>query len=142
MPLDAISGAMLIIGALVMLAGATGVIRFPDFYSRMHAAGMGDTLGQFLVVAGLAIPAGLSLVSLKLAIIVFFIFVCNPTATHALARSAWRLGLKPVSEDGGYGVEQYEGQLTSAEEREALFLPVQQAPDSVLEEDDEDGGEA
>ncbi len=83
------------LGTLTMLAGAGGALRFPDFYSRLHAAGMGDTLGQGLALAALMIPAGISPVGLKLALIVLFVFVLNPTATHALARAAWVDGLQP-----------------------------------------------
>lgn len=98
--LTLLSGGLLLLGALVMLIGAAGMLRLPDFYSRLHAAGKGDSLGQVLILLGLMIPAGLSLVSLKLALIVFFIFVCNPTATYALARAAWRLGERPAVASG------------------------------------------
>lgn len=89
------STVLLGLGGLVMLAGAVGVLRFPDFYTRLHAAGKADTLGQGLILLGLAIPAGLGIVSFKLALIILFIFVLNPTATHALARGAWIIGLEP-----------------------------------------------
>lgn len=89
------STVLLGLGGLVMLAGAVGVLRFPDFYTRLHAAGKADTLGQGLILLGLAIPAGLGIVSFKLALIILFIFVLNPTATHALARGAWIVGLEP-----------------------------------------------
>jgi multicomponent Na+:H+ antiporter subunit G len=94
-----VSAALLLLGAIVMLAAAAGVVRFPDFYTRLHAAGKGDTLGQGLIFLGLAVPVGLGVVGLKLALIVLFIFVFNPTATHALARGAWVAGLKPWSAD-------------------------------------------
>ena len=89
------STVLLGLGGLVMLAGAVGVLRFPDFYTRLHAAGKADTLGQGLILLGLAVPAGLGIVSFKLALIILFIFVLNPTATHALARGAWIIGLEP-----------------------------------------------
>lgn len=93
-----ISAACLVLGGLTMLIGAVGVIRLPDFYTRLHAAGMGDTLGMGLVLIGLALPvvaAGSLQVGFKLLLIVLFIFVFNPTATHALARGAWISGLEP-----------------------------------------------
>ena len=89
---------LLSLGGLFMLIGAVGVIRFPDFYTRLHAAGMGDTLGQGLVLLGLALPVfavGFGQVAFKLLLIMLFVFVFNPTATHALARGAWVVGLKP-----------------------------------------------
>jgi multicomponent Na+:H+ antiporter subunit G len=89
------STVFIVLGALVMLTGAAGVLRFPDFYTRLHAGGKGDTLGQGLILVGLALPVGLSLITLKIALIILFIFIFNPTATHALARGAWILGQKP-----------------------------------------------
>lgn len=89
------------LGSLAMLAGATGVLRFPDFFSRLHAAGKGDTLGQGLILLGLLLPVGFSLISFKLGLIILFIFIFNPTATHALARGGWVAGLKPWTRDQG-----------------------------------------
>jgi multicomponent Na+:H+ antiporter subunit G len=99
--LEIASTVFLVLGAFVMLTGAAGVLRFPDFYTRLHAAGKGDTLGQGLVLVGLALQVGLDLVSLKLALIILFIMVFNPTATHAMARGAWVLGLKPWEKHHG-----------------------------------------
>jgi multicomponent Na+:H+ antiporter subunit G len=95
--LEIISTVLLALGGLVMLAGAAGVARFPDFYTRLHAAGKADTLGQALILLGLALPVGVGVVSLKLVLIVLFVFVLNPTATHALARAAWVGRLQPWS---------------------------------------------
>jgi len=93
--LDILTVVGLSLGTLILIFAALGVARFPDFYSRLHAAGKGDTLGLALVLLGLMATAGLSLVSLKLAFIVFFVFILNPTATHALARGAWVCGMRP-----------------------------------------------
>lgn len=102
---EIVSTVLLVLGAITMLAGAAGVLRFPDFYTRLHAAGKGDTLGQGLILLGLCLTAGFGLVSLKLALILFFVFVFNPTATHALARSAWIAGVKPWTGDPPPGSE-------------------------------------
>lgn len=80
-------------GVFFLLTGAIGLIRFPDFYTRMHAAGKCDTLGSLLVLTGLACAEGLGLTSVKLLIIALFIFVTSPTATHAIARAASRNGV-------------------------------------------------
>ena len=96
--LEIISVILLGLGGLVMLIGAAGVVRFPDFYARLHAAGKGDTLGQALVLLGLGLPVlqdGFGLILLKLLLIILFVFIFNPTATHALARGAWVSGLEP-----------------------------------------------
>ena len=76
-------------GVFFLLMGAIGLLRFPDFYTRMHAAGKCDTLGSFLVLFGLALYAGPSLTAVKILLIGFFIFVTSPTATHAMARAAY-----------------------------------------------------
>ena len=81
---------LLSLGVLFMLLGAIGILRFPDCYTRMHAAGQCDTLGSLLVVSGLAFYHGVSLESAKILFIAVFIFLTSPTATHAIARAAWR----------------------------------------------------
>jgi multicomponent Na+:H+ antiporter subunit G len=93
--IEIIATVLLALGSLVMFAAAIGVLRFPDFYTRLHAAGKGDTLGQGLILLGLAVSAGTGWVSFKLLLIILFIFIFNPTSTHALARGAWVFGLKP-----------------------------------------------
>ncbi len=94
--LDLVSAAFLITGAVFVLAGAIGVIRLPDFYTRLHAAGVTDTLGAELIVIGLIIQFGFSQASAKLALIGLFLFMTSPTATHAIANAAYRSGLKPL----------------------------------------------
>jgi multicomponent Na+:H+ antiporter subunit G len=109
--LDVLSVAALLLGTLILVFAALGVARFPDFYSRLHAAGKGDTLGLAFVLLGLMVAAGLSLVSLKLGFIVFFVFILNPTATHALARGAWICGVRPWRAADG-PLLQREGQMS------------------------------
>jgi multicomponent Na+:H+ antiporter subunit G len=87
-------------GSAFVLIGAIGLIRFPDVYSRMHAAGITDTLGVGLMMLGMIVQSGLTLVSLKLVLIIMFMFFASPTATHALAQAALGSGLKPeLAED-------------------------------------------
>ena len=88
------SGLLLLLGCFFMLTGAVGLLRFPNFYARMHAAGITDTLATFLVISGLMLTAGWSLALFKLALIMLFIFFTSPTASHALARSAQLSTLK------------------------------------------------
>lgn len=82
-------------GAFFMLVGSMGLIRLPDFYSRSHATGKTDTLGILLVICGLILFEGFTLNSAKMLIIGVFVGLTNPTATHALARAAFNLGLRP-----------------------------------------------
>lgn len=81
-------------GVFFLMTGAVGMIRFPDIYTRMHAAGKCDTLGSLLVLTGLACHEGFALVSAKLVIVALFILVTSPTATHAIARAARRSGIE------------------------------------------------
>lgn len=83
-------------GLFFVLAGAIGIIRLPDFYSRTHAAGMTDTLGAELILLGLIVQSGFSQTSLKLLLVAFFLFITSPTASHALANAAYQAGLKPL----------------------------------------------
>jgi len=82
-------------GSFFLLVGSIGLIRFPDFYSRCHATGKSDTLGVMLVIFGLVLIEGLTLNSAKLLLILAFVGLTNPAATHALAQAAFRFGLKP-----------------------------------------------
>ena len=94
--LDLISAGLLAAGSIFVLIGAFGLIRVPDFYTRLHAAGITDTLGAELILLGLMFQAGLSLVTVKLILISLFIFFTSPTATHAVANAARVMGLKPM----------------------------------------------
>ncbi len=82
-------------GSFFLLIGSIGLLRLPDFYSRCHATGKSDTLGVMLLVLGLVLVEGLTLNAVKLLLILTFVGLTNPTATHALARAAFQIGLKP-----------------------------------------------
>ncbi len=86
--LSIIRDLLLIAGALAVLIGALGVIRFPEVFSRIHAAGITDTAGAGLIILALLIESGFSLISLKLLVIVLFLFFTSPTSSHALAKAA------------------------------------------------------
>ena len=94
--LNLISAGLLAAGSIFVLIGAFGLIRLPDFYTRLHAAGITDTLGAELILLGLMFQAGLSLVTVKLILISLFIFFTSPTATHAVANAARVMVLKPM----------------------------------------------
>ena len=88
------------IGLFFFLGGTVGILRMPDFYSRLHPAGKLDTLGIFTMVTGLAIynltdfSFGSVLLSIKMMLIVFFVFLSSPTATHAIVDAGMRAGLR------------------------------------------------
>lgn len=89
-----ISTIFIIAGLFFVLVGTIGLLRFPDFYTRMHATGKCDTLGEGLMLVGLMVYQGLDLISVKMLFLVIFIFVANPVATHAIARRAYKVGLE------------------------------------------------
>ena len=95
-----LTAVLLTFGCFMMLSAAIGLLRFPDFYSRIHPAGKADTLGILFILAGLVVHEGLSLVTLKLLIIMAFLLIASPTATHALGKAAHTAGLKPWKKDG------------------------------------------
>lgn len=82
-------------GAFFLTVSCLGLIRLPDFYSRTHAVGKAETLGSILTLLGLIIYSGWALNSLKVFLILLFIGVANPTATHAVLRAALSSGLAP-----------------------------------------------
>lgn len=89
-----LTAALLGAGCLLMLTASVGLLRFPDFYSRIHPAGKSDTLGIAFILLGLMVHEGFTLVSLKLLIIIAFTLIASPTATHALAKAAFMAGHK------------------------------------------------
>lgn len=95
---DGLSGLSLLLGALFCLVGAFGLLRMPDFYTRMHAASVVETLGAGFILLGLLLQAGFTLVAVKLLMIGLLIFFASPTASHALARAALLRGLAPRHE--------------------------------------------
>ena len=95
--LDFVAGACLLGGAAFLVIGAIGLIRFPDFFTRIHATGIIDTMGVALTFAGLVILAGWTLPAVKLVLILCFMLLTGPTATHALAKAALHGRLDPVS---------------------------------------------
>lgn len=93
--IDICSALSLLAGAFFCLVGAIGLLRMPDFYTRMHAASVLETLGAGLILLGLLLQAGWTLVAAKLAMMGLLIFFASPTASHALARAAMLRGLQP-----------------------------------------------
>lgn len=97
--LEIISWFFLLSGSFLIITGALGTVRFPDFYTRMHAAGITDSLGAPLVLVSLAVQDGLTLFSGKIILLILFLLITGPTSTHALARAAMLSGLKPFRKE-------------------------------------------
>jgi len=93
---DIASWVCLVAGGFFCLVGGIGLLRMPDFYTRMHAASVTETLGAGLILLGLLIQAGITLVGAKLLMIGLLIFFTSPAASHALAKAALSRGLQPL----------------------------------------------
>ena len=93
--LDFASWALLMGGSLFCIVGGVGTLRFPDFYTRLHPAGVTDTLGAALLLAGMSLQAGFSLITVKLVLIFLLLMLTSPTASHATARAALAADLAP-----------------------------------------------
>jgi multicomponent Na+:H+ antiporter subunit G len=90
-----LSWSCLLAGSFFGISGGIGLLRFPDFYTRMHASGVTDTLCAALILTGLMLQAGWGLVLVKLFLTLALLLLTSPTATHALARAALHGHLQP-----------------------------------------------
>lgn len=104
----ALGSALMLVGAVLAVIGTIGVLRFPDFYSRLHAASVTDTAAATLALVGMGLLAPSSAVVFKLAVVWLFLFLTGPTSSHALANAAHTAGLQPLigrmgSDNGGKG---------------------------------------
>lgn len=96
--IEILSWVLILGGSAFTAIGALGLLRFPDFWPRLHAASVTESAGVFLLLGGMAIQAGFGLITLKLVLIGVFLFVTGPTATHAVANAALVSGLKPSTD--------------------------------------------
>lgn len=92
---DLMSWALVLGGCFFILVGALGLIRMPDIFTRLHAGGVMDTMGAGMILAGLMFQTGLSLVTVKLALVLAFVWFSSPISTYALARAALKSGEEP-----------------------------------------------
>lgn len=98
--MDILIVLIMVFGLVFFIGGAVGIVRMPDFYSRLHPAGKLDTLGIMAMVVGLALynlhhfSLATVLLSIKMLLIVFFVFLSSPTATHAIVDAGMRAGLR------------------------------------------------
>jgi multicomponent Na+:H+ antiporter subunit G len=93
--INIISTVLMAGGSFFMITGAVGLLRLPDFYTRLHATGKCDTLGEVLIIVGCMIYQGWSFITIKLFFLMLFIFIANPVATHAIMKAAYVTGVKP-----------------------------------------------
>ncbi|MCH7887812.1 MAG: monovalent cation/H(+) antiporter subunit G [Proteobacteria bacterium] len=88
-------------GSFFVVTGGIGLVRMPDFFTRLHPSGLVDTMGATLIVAGLVLQAEEWQVSVKLLLVLVFLYLTGPTATHAVAHAALVGGLKPWTKGKG-----------------------------------------
>lgn len=93
----------LTLGLLIMVFSTLGILRFPDVYTRLHATAKCDTGGAMNIMIALAISADAPFfIKLKFLILAFLIALINPMVSHAVARGAYKYGIKPKA-----GVDMY-----------------------------------
>ena len=92
------SALCLLIGSFLCLSGGVGILRFPDFYARMHAAGVTDTLAAAMILIGLMLQIPEGIVMLKLLLILLMTIFISPVASHALAKAAFKNDLVLLSD--------------------------------------------
>ena len=98
--LDVLSWVSIIAGLFFMIVGTFGILRLPDVFTRLHAAGMTDTMGAGFLILGMCLQAGLGLVLVRLIFVYAFLLFTSPIATHALARAALAGGVEPYTVPG------------------------------------------
>ena len=93
---DLLSMICLALGCFLGITGGIGIYRLPDFFTRLHASSVTDSACAFLILLGLALQAGWSLITVKLGLIFFFLVLSSPTASHALAKTALHNNQQPL----------------------------------------------
>ncbi|MBM4223378.1 MAG: monovalent cation/H(+) antiporter subunit G [Gammaproteobacteria bacterium] len=97
---DVVSWVCLLAGGAFAIIGALGLVRMPSLFTRIHAASVIDTLGAGLILLGLVVQAGFTLIAVKLAVLALLIVFTTPVATHALAKAAMARGVDPLQTQG------------------------------------------
>ena len=95
--LDLLSWAFISVGLFFMIVGTFGLLRMPDVLTRLHAAGMTDTMGAGFLILGMCLQAGINLVLVRLIFVYLFLLFTSPIGTHALARAALAGGHEPYT---------------------------------------------
>lgn len=146
--INIISGVLIAIGAIFMVGGAIGLIRMPDFYTRLHAASVTDTGGILFIMMGLIVQAVFvfdnPMAAIKLSLVVIFIFFTAPTASHAVAKAALMSKLIPQCPNGRLAVDESLGDLHSAalqsRTKPSSAKPSNAKPSSVKQSPTRNGG--
>ena len=102
---EILSWVLILSGSFFSVVAAALIVRFPDFWARLHAVSISDSAGVILLLAGMALQAGWTLITVKLVIIGLFLFITGPTSTHAAASAALVSGLRPKEHPGLTGAQ-------------------------------------
>jgi multicomponent Na+:H+ antiporter subunit G len=93
---DIVAWVLVLGGCFFTIVGAFGLVRLPDVYARVHSAGLVDTVGAGLLLLGLTLYGGFTIVTIKLLLILVFIFFTSPTSSNAFANAVYSAGIKPL----------------------------------------------
>jgi multicomponent Na+:H+ antiporter subunit G len=102
-PLEVVVLLLSVGGIFFAIVAAVSLVRLPDLYTRAHGASKSETLGAMLTLAAVALTFDAGLSTVKVALLLVFMFLTNPTAAHAIARAAAEQGIDPwtTEEDEG-----------------------------------------
>ncbi len=131
--LTGLAWVLMLIGCVFVVAGGVGLLRLPDLYTRLHAAGVTDTGSTIFMLLGMVIIALVEYqnpwIAAKLILILFFTLFTTPTCSHALAKIALLSGLVPIDENG---------KPILASPKLAKKMALSRKPKDGFEADDED----
>lgn len=135
---DIVSWFLIVGGSFFLVVGALGLIRMPDVFTRMHATSVAETLGVGMMLGGMMVQAGFTLVTVKLICLFLLIFFTSPVASHSIARAAMADGVEPILD--GPEIDARSGQLLpSGPKTEKVAIPIDadtaEAPASAIVED-------
>ena len=103
--IDWLSWALIIVGSIFGIIGGIGIVRLPNFFTRIHAAGMAESMCAPMILGAMMLQSGISLASVKLLAILVFLFLTSPTSSHALAKAALHGGVDPTAQGATNGGE-------------------------------------
>ena len=114
-----LSDICLLLGGILVLTGAVGLLRLPNFYTRLHAASVTESLAATLLIIGIMLDTGWSIDAAKLMLVILIMIIANPTITHALCRAAAHGGHTPKMETKNSKQDSVDNSLESVQEQKA-----------------------
>lgn len=93
---DLVAWVLVLGGCFFIIVSAFGLVRLPDVYARVHSVGLADTVGAALLLGGLTLYGGFTIVTIKLLLILAFLFFTSPTSSNAFANAVYSAKIKPL----------------------------------------------